>query len=495
MFTPGLYHSQTVSLKILSECQLNEIIHAAFTILENTGFRILKSDTRKSLKNAGATVSGDLVYVPRAIVQTCLEAAPKGIQIYNRLGEPCLKLWGNHVHYGTSTASPRTRDVFTGEIRPTRVEDISLGAKLADALLNIDFVMPFGSSQDVDSNVADLYEFEAVVNNSIKPVAFCGYSPRGVELVFQMAAEVVGGRSNLSNRPFIISYPEPISPMTYPEDIIDKMYLSAEWGIPQITCGGGQLGATSPVTLSGSLVQMLAEALMSITLVQLRNPGAPIFLAANFGMFDMQSGLCGMASPEASILHGALAEIGRFFGLPSWGYAGTTDAKVLDAQAGIDCTFTMMAQGLAGVNVIHDIGYMDMGMICSAEMLVMGNEVAGIIKRFVSGLSTEPEQMAQDVIRKVGAGGNYLQERHTLKHFKECWYSDLFARGSYNAWEAGGKKNLDDRCREKVKAILDTHHPLALDDKIRKKIMQIRVEGERELLKKTKLKDYPNRTK
>ena len=207
MFTPGHLSSQTVSMKILSDVQLDEIVQAAFTIVESTGFKISKKEARESLKKAGATVIDDLAYVPRAIVQNCLEKAPKGIQIYNRLGELSLKLWGSNVHYGTSTASPRTKDAFTGEIHPTRVEDISLGAKLADALPNIDFVMPFGSSQDVDANVADLYEFEAVVNNTIKPIAFCGYSPRGVELVFEMAAEVAGGKSQLRNKPFIIAYP------------------------------------------------------------------------------------------------------------------------------------------------------------------------------------------------------------------------------------------------------------------------------------------------
>ncbi len=482
MFTPGHLSSQTVSMNILSDVQLHEIVQAAFTIVESTGFKVSKKEARESLEKAGATVIDDLAYVPRSIVQKCIEDAPKGIQIYNRRGELSLKLWGRNVHYGTSTASPRTKDAFTGEIHPTRVEDISLGAKLADALPNIDFVMPFGSSQDVDSNVADLYEFEAVVNNTIKPIVFCGYSPRGVELVFEMAAEVAGGKSQLRNKPFIISYPEPISPMTYPEDIIDKMYLSAEWGIPQITCGAGQLGATSPVTLSGSLVQMLAEALVSITLVQLHKPGAPVFLAANFGMFDMQSGLCGMASPEGSLLHGALAEIGRFFGLPSWGYAGTTDSKVLDAQAGIESVFTMMAQGLAGVNMIHDLGYMDMGMVCSADMLVMGNEVAGLIKRFAGGINTEPAHLAQNEIQKVGAGGNYLQEPHTFKHFKECWYPDLFARGSHAAWETAGGKSLAEKCSDKVKKILETHEPQHLTEEIIERIKRIRIKGEKEIM-------------
>ena len=469
-------------MKILSDGQLEDIVQAAFTIVESAGFKISKKEARESLKKAGATVVDDLAYVPRAIVQSCLKMAPKGIQIYNRAGELSMKLWGSNVHYGTSTASPRTKDPFTGKIHPTRVEDIAIGARLADALSNIDFVMPFGSSQDVDSNVADLYEFETVVNNTIKPIAFCSYTTRGLELVFEMAAQVAGGKSQLRNKPFIISYPEPISPLTYPEYTIDKMYLSADWGIPQISCCGGQLGATSPVTLAGNLVQSLAEALMTITLVQLHKSGAPVFLAANFGMFDMQSGLLCMASPEGSLLQGAMAEIGRFFGLPTWGLAGATDAKILDAQAGIESAYTMMAQGLAGVNMIHDVGYMDMGMVCSADMLVMGNEVAGLIKRFAGGINTEPAHLAVDEIRKVGAGGNYLQEPHTFEHFKEHWYPKLFTRESYAAWETAGGKSLTDRCSEHVKKILETQKPVQLEQPIQEAIAEIRKTGEKEIL-------------
>jgi trimethylamine---corrinoid protein Co-methyltransferase len=483
MFTPNHLSAQSVHMQILSDEQRIDIIQNAYTVLETTGFKVLKKEARELLKKAGAKIDDQLAYVPRSIVQECLRTAPKGIQIYNRLGQPAMNLWGTNVYYGTSTASPNTKDAWTGEIHPTRVEDIAIGAKLGDALPNIDFVMPFGSSQDVDSNVAELYEFETVVNNTVKPVVFCGYSARGVELVFEMAAEVAGGKSKLSTKPYIISYPEPISPMTYPEDVIDKMFLSADWGIPQITCGAGQLGATSPVTLSGSLVQMLAEAMMSITMIQLHKSGAPAFLAANFGMFDMRSGLCGMASPEAGLLQGALAEIGRYFGLPSWGYAGTTDSKMLDAQAGIESVFNMMAQGLSGVNVIHDLGYMDMGMICSADMLVLGNEVAGMIKRFAGGINTEPEHLAVDVIQKVGAGGNYLQEAHTHKHFKQCWYPELFTRQSYGSWEKSDGKSLAEKCNEKVQKVLEEHKPLALEEKLMQRLVDIRTAGEKEILK------------
>lgn len=482
MIHPNYNENRSPHMEILSADQRFEIIQSAKSVLERTGCRIDHQEALALLKKSDAHVKEDRVRVPRHMVEQAIFQAPEGILIYDRNGNPAMDLSGSKTYYGTSTASPRTRNALTGEIHPTHVEDIAIGAKVADALSEIDWVMPFGSSQDVPSIVSDLYEFEAVVTNTTKPMAFCGYSARGVELVFEMAAIVAGGKEKLAQKPFILAYPEPISPLFYPEEVVDKMFLAAEWGIPQITTGAGQTGATSPATLAGTLVQMVAEAMMSVLLIQLKKAGAPTFFAANFGMFDMRHGLLSMASPEGSLLHGALAQIARDFRLPSWGYAGTTDSKCLDAQAGIESAFSILAQGLAGINLIHDVGYMDSGMLCSAEMLVMGNEVAGMAKQFMKGIEITPETMACDVIDEAGPGGNYLQAPHTMKHFKECWYPGLFCRSSYGAWQDNGEKTMGDQCHAKVKEILETHQPEELKETVKEAILKIRKSGEQEML-------------
>ena len=481
MIVSNAKSNDSVSMQILSPQQRRSIIQSAKQVLENTGCKVLHAGAREMLAQAGARVDGEHVRIPRFLVEDSLRAAPEGIIIYDRKGNPALDLTGRNTYYGTSTASPKTRDAVTREVHPTRVEDIARGAKIADALTNIDWVMPFGSSQDVPAITADIYEFEAVVNNTTKPLAFCGYSPRGVELVFEMAAQVAGGREALKDRPFILAYPEPISPLVYPDDVVDKMFLAADWGIPQITTGAGQADATAPATLAGTLVQMVAEAMASATMIQLRQKGAPMFFAGNFGNFDMRTGLNSMASPEGSLMQGTMAEIAREFKLPSWGYAGTTDSKCLDAQAGMESAFSILAQGMAGINLIHDVGYMDMAMVCSAEMLVLGNEAVGMAKRFIGGVQVTPETLACDVLHRVGPGGNFLQERHTMDHFKSAWYPELFTRESNATWENNGKKDMAQKCHEKVQTILETHTPEPLDPQIQARLTEMRMAGEKEL--------------
>jgi trimethylamine--corrinoid protein Co-methyltransferase len=375
---------------------------------------------------------------------------------------------GARATYSTSTASPNTKDALTGEYHETRVQDIAIGARVADALPNIDFVMPMGSSQDVDGNVADLHEFEAVVTNTTKPMVFIGYTPTGCEYVFEMAAVVAGGTERLRERPFVMLYPEAISPFVFPREVVDRIFIAADRFMPQVPGATAQPGATAPMTLAGTVVQVTAESLIHITLAQLRKPGCPVSMSGNVGILDMATALMAFGAPEGSLGLAAQAQVAQSFGLPTWGLAGATDAKRLDAQAGIESTFAIFSQALAGLNLIHDVGYMASGMACSCEQLVMGNEIIGMTKRFVEGITVNADTLARDVIDAVGPGGNFLAQRHTVDHLrKELWQARLFNRQPIAAWQAAGGPTMEDRVREEVRKIVETHQPeTRLDGKI-----------------------------
>ncbi len=474
---------RSVSFRVLSDDQIAEIKRAAFEVMSKVGFSVLHEGARKMLKQAGALVNGENVKVPEHVVTECLRTAPKGWTIYDREGRRAMEIEGRKSYYGTSTASPRTKDALSGEIHPTRVADIATGAKVADALENIDWVMPMGSVQDVPPTVADLHEFEAVVTNTTKPIVFLGYTPRGVELVFEMAAEVAGGLENLQQRPFIVFYPEPISPLVWPADVVDRLFVGADLSLPQIQGPTVQFGATGPVTLAGAVVQGTAEALMCLVMAQLRKPGCPFGLGCNFSVFDMAAGLLSMASPEMSLALAAQAEVAQSFGLPTWGLAGSTDAKVLDAQAGIESTFSILAQGLAGLNLIHDVGYMDNGMVCSTAQLVLGNESIGMTKRFIRGIEVNRETLAREVIEKVGPGGHYLDQDHTYDHFRsELWMPGLMVRSAYEDWENQGAKDMAARIQEKLEDIVKNHQAPSLQDKTLAALSEIKKKGEKELV-------------
>lgn len=483
MIQSNSFQSGSVRLRVLTDDQVWEIQRAAFDVLAKVGVRMLHPGARKMLKSAGAIVRDESVKVPEYIVRECLRTAPKGFTVYDRQGRRAMEVEGRKSYYGTSTASPNTKDALTGEVHETRVEDIAIAAKVADALENIDWVMPMGSAQDVPPLAADLYEFEAVVTNTTKPIVFIGYSARGTELVFEMAAEVAGGLDNLREKPFALIYPEPITPLVHPEEVVDRIFIAADLGLPQVPGPAAQVGATSPVTLAGTVVQVTAESLMCLVLAQLRKPGCPVCLSANIQVLDMATGLSGVAAPEMSLGLAAQAEVAQSFGLPTWGYAGSSDSKLVDAQAGAESAYSVLAQGLAGLNLIHDVGYLDMAMICSPAQLVLGNETIAMAKRFARGIEINRETLAREVIEAVGPGGHYLQQQHTLKNFRtELHRSRLFTRQPYGAWQKAGSKDLAERIQDYLKEIIETHQVEPLPDETLAALARIKAEGEKELI-------------
>lgn len=465
-------------LTTISDDQVHEIKQAAFLILEQTGCTVDHEGALELLSNAGATVNQNRVTVPRHVIQSALRKTSGGFVMYNREGQVTMDLSGQKSYFGTSTASPNQRHALEHQRKPTTLEDIGWGAKIGDALENIDFVMPFGSALDVPAASGDLFEFETAVQNTIKPIFFCGYSAKGVAHIVEMAAEVVGGYDHLAQKPFIAAYPEPISPLQFPFDIVEKMKVCATNRIPQVVSGAQFLGFTAPVTVAGALALATAESFFGILLTQLFNPGAPCCLTASPGGGNMRTGISFIASPEMTLALTAQAQIAQSVGLPTWGLAGATDSKMLDAQAGAEAAFSATLQALAGVNIIHDVGYMDMGMMCSAAMMVMGNEIIHWVKRFIQGVEVNAETLATEVIGAVGPGGNFLTQRHTIDHMrKEVWQPTLFFKDSYDAWVKSGATSLEARADEKVAQLIESHFPKPLDPAIVAKIVAIRKRG------------------
>ena len=471
--------------QMLTKDQVERIKRTAFRVLEEVGFKVLHSGVRKMFQSAGAIVKDETVKVPEFIVRGCLSTAPRGWSLYDRQGNRALDVSGRNSYYGTSTASPNTKDALTGEYHKTRVKDLARAAKVADALENIDWVMPMGSAQDVPPMAAELHEFFATVTNTSKPIVFLAYSPRGTELIYDMAAEVAGGMDRLKEKPFLVLYPEPISPLIMPEDVADRILIAADRCMPQMMGPTIQPGATGPVTMAGAVAQGVAESMFCVVVAQLKRPGCPVGLGCNFGILDMANGLMSIGAPEMSLTLTAQAEVVQSLELPTWGLAGATDAKTLDAQAGGEAAYHILAQGMAGLNLIHDVGYMDMAMSCAVEQLVLGNDIIGMTKRFLRGFEVSDEHLALDVISQVGPGGHYLQQSHTLKHFRnELWRSRIFTRQPFEKWKEEGSKDVEARAREEIRRILDTHKPESLPENVLTELERIKTKGEKELTSK-----------
>jgi trimethylamine---corrinoid protein Co-methyltransferase len=253
----------------------------------------------------------------------------------------------------------------------------------------------------------------------------------------------------------------------------------ASKGLPCVYTPGALTGASAPVTSAGGLVQINAEMLSGFLMAQLKREGAPLIYGGGVLPIDMSTTLMSYASPEWMINTCALTDMARWYKVPMFHFAGCTDAKTFDQQAGIEGTLWMLIAALSGGNLVHDVGYIDNGLTSSFEMLVSMNEVAGLVKRFMGGVEVTDETMAVDVIDQVGPGGHYLGEDHTFRHFRENWFPKLFDRTSYDNWQSNGATTLGQRAREKALDILETYRPPTLPDDVRSRLAKI-LEGAEE---------------
>jgi trimethylamine--corrinoid protein Co-methyltransferase len=458
---PNIHGSMGFGSQLLDDSQLVEIHHATLEVLRRTGVRVRHGGALELLRDAGCAISdGDLVRFPAAVVEEALKSAPSRIVLCSRGGEPRVFLEGWRTFFGTGSDLPNFLDLETGKRRLSRLSDVADTARLADALPNIDFVMSMALPSDMAAATSDRHSFLTMIENTSKPIVFTAWDEGGLADILAMAEAVAGGAEALSLNPFLLAYLEPSSPLQHSETVLAKMMIMADKGLPFVYAPGPVEGASAPVTPAGSLVMANAEVLSGITIAQLRRRGTPIVYGSGSGPLDMRTTVATYSSPEFMLHCRAFSELGqRFYHLPTWGFSGCTDSKLPDAQAGADSALWILWTALSGANLVHDIGYVESGMTCSPEMIVLCDEIIGFVRRLTGGIEVSAETLALDAIDEVGPGGDYLIADHTLRHYKECWYPKIFDRLSYQSWEQAGSPAIVDRARAAARTAVSNHVP------------------------------------
>ena len=272
---------------------------------------------------------------------------------------------------------------------------------------------------------------------------------------------IAGSSEELAHKPRAIFDCCPTSPLAWDDVSAQHLIDCSASGIPAALVPAPLLGATSPITIQGTLVQSSAEILSGVVISQLVNPGTPILFGGATGSFDMKYATPRFSAVEAMLTAFASSEIGKHLGLPTQAYLGTSDAKTEDAQSGYESGIGVVLGALAGINVISGPGMLAQLNCQSLEKLVIDNELCGSAYRFSRGIDFENIDVITDLISKAGSGGQYLKQKHTSiklrsEHFMP---SDIICRLNAESWIEGGSRNSLDRAREKVNAILLNHAP------------------------------------
>jgi trimethylamine--corrinoid protein Co-methyltransferase len=311
---------------------------------------------------------------------------------------------------------------------------------------------------------------EAMLSYTTKPIIVVTYGMRGLIDAVEMAEATLGGADALRRRPLIVCYINVVSGQHHNEESLQKLLYLADKGLPALYAPATTGGVTGPITPAGAVALDNAGVLAGLVLSQLKREGAPYIMTAMHPTpMDMRS----MVTPYADPERGLFQAMARLYRLPAFGLGGATDAKVVDQQAAAEAALTLLAETLAGGNLIHDLGYLESGLTFSLAQLAICDELVGWIEAFLGGVDISDDTLALDVIGQVGPDGQYLATGHTRDHYRQAWTPRLLERDPYDIWLAKGGHTLGERASAYVETLLTEHQPEVLPDGIRAELRKI----------------------
>lgn len=462
-------------LRFLAQSEIEKIHYASLKILEEEGALVLEHDFLKFLANAGAIVDHDKkrARLPSALVNECMRKAPKQVTFYAR--DPKHNVWfdGGRIYAHPTGGTVNVLDLESGKARSATLKDVEDLVRLVDALPNIHTQVMIASPSDVPERLRDVYAVAALFRNTVKNFDASPYSDEGFGFMIEML-RAVQGEDEMRKRPIMTASFSPTSPLQFSVEVTKIAARAAKHNLPVAVLPCPVAGATSPVTLAGTLVQQNAEMLAGITIVQLLNPGNPVQYSPRCIPLDMRTGQA-CYGIEATMMNVGCVQLAKYYNLPCDVYGLDTDSKMLDEQAGIERAMAGLLPALAGADSLSGAGCLESGITTSFEQLVIDDEIYAMIFRAARGIGVNEETLAVDVIAKVlRESSNFLEQKHTLNHFRtEHFMPALASREARARWEKTGSKSLAETAREKVKKILGAHHPLPLEKDAEKEIEKI----------------------
>jgi len=474
-----------IQLRVLSDQEIQALHGATLAILRDTGVCVHHEEILRLLDEHGARVDRDcqIAKLPETLVMDSVARAGKRYALHGRDPSRTARFGYGDLNQISSPGQYGWIDSETGQHRSATVQDARDAIRLGDALANITIVGSMGQPKEISEKFREVTLTAELLKGSTKPTRTWVYNGRTARYVLEMYRAVAGGDAALRQRPMTEAFLEPISPLRMPRDGLDVVIEFVQAGQPVSIGPMAMTSGTAPGTLAGTLAQENAEILAGVVITQLLRPGTSILYGGIPHIMDPRTSICSFGSPEQALMAVAMVQMGRFYGLPVYINVGLTDAKTLDAQAGIEKGTTLMLGVLAGGELFGHAGICGTDHGASLEWLVADDEVMSYVKRIARGFDVTPDTLATDVVHAAGPAGNYLAEPHTAAHYrKELWLPGaVWTRQAWPSWEEGGRSTLGDRTRHHVREILAKHQVEPLDVALARELDRIVACAQREL--------------
>lgn len=480
MITVNYSDRQAPRFRVLSDDQCDEIYQATLECLQRVGVKVPGKEAKELLASAGAYVEGDIVHIPSSIIQNTISVTPRTFTIWGRDHKHFMQIAPDKVHFGPGLTNTYFIDPETNKRRKTRRGDPALTALVCDCLENIDYVMGLGLISDINPNLAPVYEFAEIITHTSKPLLAWAYNIENITDIYKIAVAVAGSEEALRKRPIFALFSTFQAPLQHTKEDVGNIMWAAEHYIPVVYLGGPTVGLTSPATGASSLVTYLAGALSGLAIIQLKRQGTPTVIGCVPSAMDLRTARPSYGSPEMSLYSAAAADLSRYLRVPFMSTAGASESKLLDSQAAIESSIQVLMSALSGAALVHDVGFLDCADIGSLPLLVMVDEIIGMVKRMLRGVEVNKETIMLDLIEQVGPDGHFASEpRSASLCRKEIWLPKLMDRNSYHVWKQEGKKSMKDRVMERLQGILSSHQPWPLPEDTTARIDSILADAEK----------------
>jgi trimethylamine--corrinoid protein Co-methyltransferase len=456
---------------------IHRILDEAYQLMLDPGIKVQSPEARELLAAAGARLDAgpEVAHIPETIVQQALSTVPRQFTLYNRAGEPAVQYGGDAVHYDPGSSGVHILDPQTLEHRPSTAPDLLRIVQVAEMLPQFDAQSTAVICTEVPKQIGDLYRLFLVLQFSLKPVVTGAFSLPTLQAMIEMLAIFAGGRRGLAEKPQAIFDVCPSPPLIWSEFGAQNLIELARAGVPAQMVSMPLAGAASPVTLLGSVVQHAAESLSGIAIHQLACPGAPIVWGGAPAIFDMRKGTTPMGAIETAMIDTAYAQVGKALGLPTHGYLGASDAKVVDAQAGLESGIGAVVGALAGINMISGAGMLDFLACFSVEKLVIDAEGIAMARRLLAGIQVRTATLATELFAGINFKGDFLKQKATRQLFPIEQYlpSMVIDRDSIRGWQEAGCLDAFARAKARVQALLKDYQPPTLPHEAIRELTQM----------------------
>lgn len=453
-------------LRLLSEEQICFIHDRSLAILGRVGVRIGSPRAlRVLLATEGVRVAPDaaeggtrVVFEPSA-VEWAAEMAPKVVSVYDRRGDPAFRVGEDRTRFGVGSTNLFFQDPLTDELSRFSRAHMAVSARLAHDLPNYDMVSTVGVVQDYPAEQADLYASLELLANTTKPIVLLISNEDLFEPALDLAESLHPG---LVERPFLIPYLNPVTPLVMNHGTAEKLMVTVERGLPVIYSNLGMAGMSTPIAAAGTLALLNAELMAGLVLAQATRPGTPVILGSLPSYFDMKT-LQDFFDTNSFLLNQACAEMMAHYGIP---HAGTSGC-------GIGWGADLAAAGDLWMNhILSIIGRSGMAPFVSGTLgskafspllTVYGDDVIGRVVRLGEGFPLGDGELDLDSVEEQGPGGSFLTSKLTMDSYRGAYYeSRLSPRIGLEEWEERGRPRYEDLLREQTRDLLQD--PSILDD-------------------------------